>query len=213
MNRNSATLIISTIIFSLVYAIIRYHYFKELDFSLFIFVINKGVSLGSVLLLSFSYTVGPLARNFPKVFMKFTSGKRLFGITGFGLAFLHSIISLLIFEPEYFNRFFILEELNIVGNFILITGIISLILIGAAFITSFPRVFKFKPSFFSLSQRAGLIGLIFGGIHVLPIGINGWAQPNLWPGYLIPITLISFIVVIFTIYCRTVLNSRNQNVD
>jgi hypothetical protein len=213
MNRKPTILIIWTIVLSLVYSIIRYHYFKELNVSFYLVVFNKGISLGSILLISFSFIVGPLAKNYPIAFKKFTLGKRLYGIWGFGLAFLHSLISLLILEPKYLNQFFVLDELNIVGDFILITGSVSLVLIGAAFITSFPRVFKFKSSFFTMTQNAGFIGLIFGGIHVIPIGINGWTQPNSWPGYLIPITLISFTVVLFTIYCRTVLNSNNQKVD
>jgi|LWDU01.1.fsa_nt_gi DMSO/TMAO reductase YedYZ heme-binding membrane subunit len=213
MNKKSSTLIIWTAVLSLVYAIIRYHYFNGLSFSLFIVVLNKGISLGSILLISFSFAVGPLARNFPNTFNHLISGKRSYGIWGFGLAFIHSLISLLIFNTKYFIQFFILKELNIVGNFVLITGILSLILIAAAFFTSFPKVFKFKQSLFSLSQNAGFVGLIICGIHVFPIGINGWTHPNSWPGYLMPITLISFLAVLFTIYCRTVLNSAKQKAD
>ena len=170
-------------------------------------VFNKGISLAGILLLSSAFVVGPLARKFPDIFKQFLSGKRFFGIWGFGLVFAHSVISFFFLSPTSFSIFFTLNKLNLVGNFILISGILSLLLIGFAFATSFPKLLKFKSKIFFLSLNASYIGLIIGGIHVLPIGIKGGTEPNSWPGFLFPITLISFLAVLFTIYCRTVLNS------
>lgn len=213
MNKKSLKIIIWTVVFSVTYAIIRYHFFKGLNFSLFIVVFNKGISLASILLISFSFTVGPLARQFPNRIKQFKSGKRLYGLWGFALAFFHTLISLLIFNPNYYSQFFSIIKINIIGEFILVTGFLSLLLIGMAFITSFPKLYPFSLKIFSLSQFAGFIGLVFGGLHVFPIGVNNWGHPKTWPGYLFPITLISFLAVLVTIYCRAVLNSNKQKVN
>jgi hypothetical protein len=55
---------------------------------------------------------------------------------------------------------------------------------------------------FKRPQFAGYMGLIIAGAHVVPMGIDGWKITHLWPGYLVPITLISFLAVIFTVLLR-----------
>ena len=76
---------------------------------------------------------------------------------------------------------------------------------------SFPKILNVRPIIFQRSQFIGFVGLIIGGAHVIPIGAQGWFHPYSWPGYLIPITLISFIVVLITIICRILFNSIMYN--
>jgi len=32
------------------------------------------------------------------------------------------------------------------------------------------------------------------GVHAAVLGFGGWFQPGTWPGYMVPITLISFLL-------------------
>ncbi len=203
MHQKTYKIIIWITLISVIYAIIRYHGFKGIPIAYFIDVFNKGISLAAILLIALSLSIGPLGRRFPKKFGRIEMGKRLFGLWGFTLSFFHSLISLLIFKPDHFKKFFSFLKMNGLGEFVLITGFISLILIGAAFITSFPQLYPFSRKSFHITQFAGYIGCVVAGLHVFPIGVNQWPQISSWPGNLIPITFISFFSVIITIVLRT----------
>ena len=192
-----------TITLSTVYAIVRYHLFKSVPlYQFYPEIINKGISLGAILLICFSITVGPLSRLFPTKLTSIHKGKRYYGLWGFGLATIHSIVSIIFYKPNYYPRFFIHYSLNTIGEIVLYTGIFSLLLLSIAFIVSFPKILKVQPINFKRSQFAGYMGLIIAGVHVFPIGFDGWKTTHLWPGYLVPISLISFLAVIFTVLLR-----------
>jgi len=203
MHKKTYKIIIWLTLISVIYAIIRYHGFKGVPIAYFIDVFNKGIALAAILLIALSLSIGPLGRRFPKKFGQLDRGKRLFGIWGFILSFFHTLLSLLYFQPNHYAKFFSFLKINALGEYILMTGFISLILVGAAFITSFPLIYPFTRKTFFLSQFAGYIGCIFAGLHVFPIGINHWFSISSWPGYMMPITFISFISVIITVLFRT----------
>ena len=212
MNVEQKTVIGWTAGLSIVYAVTRYHFFKGVPFQQFFpEILNKGLSLAAILLISLSLSVGPLSRQFPDKFNNLLLGKRLFGLWGFVFAFLHSLVSIHFYKPDHYPKFFSLEHLNFIGKFVLYFGVVSLILLSIAFIVSFPKKLNVRPIIFQRSQFIGFVGLIIGGAHVIPIGAQGWFHPYSWPGYLIPITLISFIVVLITIICRILFNSIMYN--
>lgn len=203
MHKKTNTFIIWVTLLSVVYAIVRYHLFKGFPFSQFIDIFNKGISLAGIILIGLSLSLGPLSRRFPSPFRRLEPGKRLFGIWGFILAFIHSLLSLLIFDPNHYEILFSFLSVNSLGEYVMVTGFISLLLIGAAFLTSFPLLYSFRLKTFTITQFAGYIGCIVAGLHVFPIGVNGWTNLSTWPGNLVPITLISFIVVLVTVILRT----------
>ena len=197
---------------SIVYAITRYHFFKGVPFQQFFpEILNKGLSLAAILLISLSLSVGPLSRQFPDKFNSLLLRKRLFGLWGFVFAFIHSMVSIYFYKPDHYPKFFSLEHLNVLGKFVLYFGVVSLILLSIAFIVSFPKILNVRPIIFQRSKFIGFVGLIIGGAHVIPIGAQGWFHPYYWPGYLIPITLISFMAVLITIICRILFNSIMYN--
>ena len=203
MHKKTNTIIILVISISVIYAIIRYHIFNGVPLSYIIDVLNKGIALAAILLIALSLSIGPLARRFPNKFGRIEIGKRLFGLWGFTLSFFHTLISLLILKPNHYKIFYSFLKMNVLGEFVLISGFISLLLIGLAFITSFPHLFPFSQKSFRLTQFAGYIGCVVAGLHVFPIGVNQWTQISSWPGNMVPITFISFFAVIITVILRT----------
>ena len=212
MNVKQKTVIGWTAGLSIVYAITRYHFFKGVPVQKFFpEILNKGLSLAAILLISLSLSVGPLSRQFPDKFNSLLLRKRLFGLWGFVFAFIHSMVSIHFYKPDHYPKFFSLEHLNVLGKFVLYFGVVSLILLSIAFMVSFPKNINVRPIIFQRSQFIGFVGLIIGGAHVIPIGAQGWFHPYSRTGYLIPITLISFIVVLITIICRILSNSVMYN--
>ena len=210
MNVKEKTVIGWTAGLSTVYAITRYHFFKGIPVQQFFpEILNKGLSLAAILLISLSLSVGPLSRQFPDKFNSLLLGKRIFGLWGF--VFLHSLVPIHFNKPDHYPKFLSLEHLNVLGKFVLYFGVVSLILLSITFMVSFPKNINVRPIIFQRSQFIGFVGLIIGGAHVIPIGAQGWFHPYSWPGYLIPITLILFIVVLITIICRILFNSIMYN--
>lgn len=203
MQDKSNKIIIWATVLSVLYAIIRYHIFKDVPLIFILKVSNKGISLASILLIAISLSIGPLSRKFPSIFSSIEQGKRLFGLWGFTLAFFHSLLSLLLLKPSQYASFFSFLTLNGLGEYVLVTGFISLFLLAAAFTTSFPHLYSISRRTFQITQFAGYIGCVVAGLHVVPIGINNWHKLSTWPGYLFPITLLSFLLVLITVILRT----------
>ena len=150
MNVKQKTVIGWTAGLSIVYAITRYHFFKGVPFQQFFpEILNKGLSLAAILLISLSLSVGPLSRQFPDKFNNLLLIKRLFGLWGFVFAFIHSMISIHFYKPDHYPKFFSLEHLNVLGKFVLYFGVVSLILLSIAFMVSFPKKYKYTSYYFS----------------------------------------------------------------
>ncbi len=149
MNVKQKTVIGWTAGLSIVYAITRYHFFKGVPFQQFFpEILNKGLSLAAILLISLSLSVGPLSRQFPDKFNNLLLIKRLFGLWGFVFAFLHSLVSIHFYKPDHYPKFFSLEHLNVLGKFVLYFGVVSLILLSIAFMVSFPKKTKCTSYYF-----------------------------------------------------------------
>lgn len=59
-----------------------------------------------------------------------------------------------------------------------------------------------KESGKSLRSGWGRAVLWLSGLHVLIMGFAGWLTPGKWPGYMPPITMISFLIVVYILYGR-----------
>src|SRR3989344_2536001 len=102
------SLIISLVVIglSLAYAIVRYNVVRDIPYSnLPLYIYNKAIALAATLLIGISYIMGPLARFWPS-FRRHLHLRKHLGVTGFGVAALHAIISLVILTPAYYPRFF-----------------------------------------------------------------------------------------------------------
>ena len=51
-------------------------------------------------------------------------------------------------------------------------------------------------------QRMGYLCMALAGGHVLVMGLSGWFAPAGWHGYLPPISLVAFIVLLFALLVK-----------
>jgi DMSO/TMAO reductase YedYZ heme-binding membrane subunit len=189
----------------LTYAVIRYNVIKGVSWSQFpLFIFNKAISLAAVVFIALSFIIGPFAKFWPNIFVKFISLRKYFGLLGFGLASIHAIMSLLIFTPSYYQKFFSeTGNLNLTGELSMLFGVLAFFIFGIVTITSFPAVEKsMKYENWLKVQRTGYIAFFFVMLHVFVMGIGGWLKPAGWPGGLLPISLIAFIVIAVALLLR-----------
>jgi len=197
-NRRAA--IISIVVFAIVslYGIVRYNIFKGVAWEhLPLFIANKAISVSAVVLIGFSYLFGSLERIFPGKFRHTLEMRKFFGLAGFGLGAVHGIISLVIFNPTYYEKFFGIDgKLNLVGELSMLFGVLSLAVFSIVAISSLPGFFEYLGEVrWRRVQRLGYWGLVLVGAHVFSMGIAGWLTPSHWPGGLLPMSLVAFIVI------------------
>jgi hypothetical protein len=194
-------------VFSLLYAVVRYHLFKGVPWEHFpLFVLNKAVSLSSVLLLALSFLVGPFRRLLGLTIAP--SGLR-FALLALVLAFQHGLMSLVLLRTDLYPQFFRGPNLNGTGEGSLLFGLIAFTAMAALGVLSLLGTLKVPlPSGKALAGwlKYGCLGLTGG--HVLVMGWENWLQPERWPGALLPISLLSFGVISLTLLLRGLVRER-----
>lgn len=198
---------VSKILFLLAvgYAIFRYHIIKGVPWEHFpLFIFNKGISLAAVFTIATSYLLGPLSRFFPRLFTSWLGMRKYLGVFGFGLAAVHVLISLLILNPSYFPKFY--DEggkLNLVGELSLLFGVVSFFIFSIIAISSMPSVEDaLDKNKWQQIQRLGYLAFTLTMLHVLVMGLAGWLKTQDWPGGLLPVSLVAFIVIFLTLLIR-----------
>jgi len=181
----AALIVISALGISFGYAIVRYNIAGKVPWSrLPLYVLNKAVSLAGFILLFVNFS-GNKNNSFRQEVFKHI------GISSFLLIVLHAIISLLIFSPHAYPKFF--DENNWLTTFAalsMLSGIIAIILLWI-YNMSFSILYKEK---FTKNLKENIINtaILIIGIHLFFMGYNGWLTPEKWYGKLPPISLISF---------------------
>ncbi|MBI1999234.1 MAG: ferric reductase-like transmembrane domain-containing protein [Parcubacteria group bacterium] len=191
---------ISLVIFLAVfaYAVIRYNVLKGTPWiDLPLFVSNKAISLSAVIFIALSYALGSLARFWPETILSVLTFRKFFGLLGFGLAAFHAAVSLLIFTPSYYPKFFLGgEKLNLTGELSLFFGVLAFFVFTLVAISSIPAVARaMERERWLAIQRFGYLGLVLVFFHVFVMGFEGWLRPAGWPGGLLPISLIAAVVI------------------
>jgi hypothetical protein len=169
------------------YAVVRYHFGKQLDISNFLFVFNKAIAWSSAAFLGFSLLQMP--KNYPS--------RKVFGLSAFGFGLTHIILTIILGIQTHYKELFIQGSLTEKGFLVVITGVLSITLMIFPFVaTLFPS--KFPKRWFHYGKWALLVNLL----HPLIIGVGNWWTPLKWPYYLPPITLLIVLMngVLFSIY-------------
>ena len=186
---------------SLVYAMLRYHVFKGVPWEQFpIYILNKVFALSAFILFAFSFSICPIQKLGWINLLKSEECKYL-GRMGMIFLLFHLIMSLVILNPAYFEKFYDFEgNLNLIGNLSLFLGIAGLIFI-ILYHSMFRESIQNAKKAYSLLQtnRFVMLGLLTMCGHVFVMGIKSWISPNEWPGFMPPISLISFVVLFFTL--------------
>lgn len=187
------------------YAVIRYNVINGTPWvELPIFISNKAISLSALVFIALSYALGSLARFRPQIFSNMLGFRKFFGLLGFGLAAVHGLMSLLIFTPAYYPKFFLASgKLNLIGELSMLFGILAFFVFAMVALVSIPAIANsMTPRHWLATQRLGYLSLILVFSHVFVMGFEGWLKPAGWPGGLLPISLIAAIVIAFVLLLK-----------
>ncbi|MCK0134511.1 hypothetical protein [Arenibacter sp. S6351L] len=188
------------LIISMGYAVLRYNVVGTVAWKdVPIFILNKGVSLAAIVLLTLSFTIRPLTHLGIRALNFGLESRKILGISGLLLTIFHVLLSFLIFNPHYYPKFFDSDNtLSVVGNFSLLAGMASFMILGL-YHWCFRNRSKNKELLINIiTSKEFLLGLLFMlGTHLVFMGYSTWTSPSKWQGSLPPISLISFVVVLF----------------
>ena len=196
-SQNYAVRIIAiTFILSMSYAVLRYHIFgpvpwKDLPF----FILNKGISLSSFILLVLNFSLGPLNNLGVKLSDEWLNSRKALGMTGFLLVLIHALISFMLFKIEVFGKFFEPDgTLTLMTGLSMLSGILAFVILWVINM-SFQTYLKEEEVFirFITSRKFLLLAMLLGAAHLFFMGYKGWFNPSGWHGGLPPISLVAFV--------------------
>ncbi len=184
--KNQETVVLSIFTIAMAYAILRYNIFQAVSFEhLPLYVANKAFALSVVLLMFYR----PFIRE---------NDCSFYNTAVFTLLLMHVFISITILSPEYYPKFFQESQMNLRGELSLLFGI-------SAFVTFIVLQFILQKKKISLTFKLQVwAALILIAGHLLSMGLPGWFTPEKWSGYLPPISLIAFVIlVMITVHKRS----------
>lgn len=181
---------------SLVYAVLRYHIFGNVEWGHFpLFVFNKVVALSGFLLLICSALLS-------HVNIGIKEDRDMIGFGSLILIIIHVFISLIILGPDYYLKFYYPEgKMNLTGELSMVFGVLGLAamwMVNRYFSLSGiqNRVGGTKKQFKKLID----IAIVAGFLHTAIMGIKSWLAPAEWQGYLPPITLLAALAFLVWLY-------------
>lgn len=207
--------LLSTFALSLGYAVLRYNVLGGVAWAqLPLFVVNKAISVSAVALIASSYFVARASRGSETEREHRQPLIRFLGVSGFALAFLHSIMSLALLSPHYFASFFGDGRMNLKGEASVLFGVLAL------FWLCFPALGSLlQMQTGSKVQRrnpawdASTLALFCVLVHIFVIGSRGWVAPSAWPGSMPPLTMIAFVVALLPLLARRLHRAGPQSLS
>jgi len=192
--RNIYYKIVFAFTISLIYAVLRYNVFGNVPWEEFpLYITNKAFSLTIVLIFLFTIKDNLNSKD-----------RKTFFNTAFFLSILHVFISFRLLGPEHYSKFYSENELNLVGYFTLFFGISALI--GILVLRS-DNLLPTENGKLTIPKKLKNVIVIMIPIfilgHLFSMGISGWLEPQNWHGFMIPISLVGFFVVL--IYLKSII--------
>lgn len=193
---NSALkIILVTLLLSIAYAVIRYHIAGSVPWKDFpFFILNKGIALGAYILLTFTFTFGPMKNLGIKIPTGYLNARKALGMVGFLIILVHFFMSVLMFSPSFYGKFFEPDgTLTMMAGLSMLGGILSFVVLWA-YNLSFQTFLREDTWFIELitSRSFLLTAMLFGAVHLFFMGYKGWINPSGWHGGLPPISLVAF---------------------
>jgi hypothetical protein len=169
------------------YSVVRYVIFKGVSVEQIpVYITNKAISWTGLILLG----LAPLIE---------VHRRRTIGQAGFLLVLLHVVLSLMIFDPTYFAKFYREDGyLHWQAEVSMLAGALGTVLLFKLFV----HVGENSDHNGSLIPGLGRLVLILTGVHVGLMGYQGWTDLSHWPGSMPPITLLSFLTVLVLLGLR-----------
>lgn len=172
------------------YAFIRYHIGKNVAFEEWLFILNKAIAWTAIASIGLSVLKA-------KSLGSIHSDRRTTGMSGFSLAIVHGILVLFLFDKFHFEKLYSGDHLNFQGWIAISIGITSILILSFPF---FAAIRKYPNS--NHIFRLGKLGFILSLSHPLVIGISGWFNPETWPFYMPPITLLASLIGVLLLLLR-----------
>jgi len=186
-SQKSLDMKIASVVFtmSIGYATLRYNVIKGIPWTDWpLYVLNKAFAVSSIVLLLISV--------FRYRYRQKYSNAEIVNFAGIS-GFMHIIISLTLLNPTYYDKFFLNGKLSIpVGISILLGAVASALFVNKGFFKDLSK------SPYAKIRIPAILAFIIG-LHTALQGYQGWVTPSAWPGYLPPITLISFLIGLFAL--------------
>ena len=176
----------------LIYAVLRYNVFKGVPWDhLPLYVLNKTFALAGIILLSQAF----ILNNWIQSEQNLIRAKQL-GWFGFHLILLHVLCSFAILNPLYFSKFFVQGKMNLTGELSMLVGGAAFVVLTVNNIRSWLNLKNNEETSRVYKGYHPVLGILLVIAHVFIMGVKGWLTPSAWPGYLLPISLVSFLVLI-----------------
>ena len=198
MSKKAVQIIVGVFLFSLVYAILRYHVFGDTGLKDFpLYVLNKCLALSGFILLTLNFALGPakaLGVNVPDTWL---ASRKEIGTVSFMLILTHVLCSLLTFgSGGYYAKFFVPERgISAIGSWSMLLGTAAFVWLWLYNI-SFKTQQESDKEFLRLVTSRG--SLIFSALlsagHVSVMGYKAWMHPENWTGGMPPITLVAIVI-------------------
>ena len=134
VRQNSANSLIATVLmFSLAYAVVRYHIAGPVPWTDFpFFILNKAISLAAVILLALNFGLGPLNNLGVGVSEGWLNARRAMGMTGFLLVLIHAVMSFMLFSPAVYGQFFEQDgTLTLLAGISMLGGVLGFVVLWA----------------------------------------------------------------------------------
>ena len=200
-SENSAGLIIAIVlIFSISYAIVRYHLVGPVPWKDFpFFILNKGISLAAFILLTCNFGFGPLNNLGVKVPAGWLNARKALGMTGFLLVLIHALMSFMLFSPTVYAKFFETDgTMTLLAGLSMLGGVLAFVVLWA-YNLSFQTHLREDKSFieFITSRTFLLWAMLLGGVHLVFMGYQGWINPSGWHGGIPPVSLVAITIFAF----------------
>jgi hypothetical protein len=177
------------------YAVLRYHIAGDVPWKDFPFLIlNKGLSLGAFVLLTFNFALGPARNVGLPISDGWLNARKALGMTGFLLVLVHALMSFMLFSPAMYGKLFEANgTLTGVAGMSMLAGVMGFVFLWA-FNLSFQTQLREDKAFirFITSRRVLIWALLLGGVHLFFMGYSGWLDPAGWQAGLPPISLVAF---------------------
>ena len=175
------------------YALVRYTVFGGVSTEQIpVYVLNKGVSFGGLIILGWSRIPADPRR------------RRGLGMTGLALMVIHVVLSLSILTPAYFGKFYRPSGLMTwQAEASTLAGVLAFLSLCCLFVASQNQNESHgEVAHRSLWPLVGRAMLVLAAAHVALMGYAGWLKPGSWPGFLPPITLLSFLAAVVAALLR-----------
>ncbi len=198
--KNSAGRIITVVLlFSVGYAIVRYHLAGPVPWKDFpFFILNKGISLAAFILLTCNFGFGPLKNLGVNVPAGWLNARKVLGMTGFLLVLIHVLMSFMLFSPTVYAKFFEPDgTLTLLAGISMLFGVLAFVVLWA-YNMSFQTHLREDKAFIQfITSRTFLIwAMLLGGIHLVAMGYQGWLNPAGWHSGIPPISLVAIAVFV-----------------